>query len=125
MRGVLTLGQNIQITLVVLAEIIPGVAIPGRPYANMIFKIYGWIGVSSQSRLLPIAITLLTWQQLWCKRCCTFRIRSSPTTFMFRLERPSAHKCSVACWAVWLVSASSTGRWRRSRIFAFRDKRTS
>jgi hypothetical protein len=28
--------QNIQITLVVLAEIIPGVAIPGRPYANMI-----------------------------------------------------------------------------------------
>ena len=30
--------QNVQIILVVLAEIIPGVAIPGRPYANMITK---------------------------------------------------------------------------------------
>jgi hypothetical protein len=33
--------------LVVLAEIVVGVAIPGRPYANMIGKIYGWVGTSS------------------------------------------------------------------------------
>jgi hypothetical protein len=39
--------ENVQITLVVLAEIVVGVAIPGRPYANMIGKIYGWVGKSS------------------------------------------------------------------------------
>lgn len=59
-RWVVLIAQNIQIILVVLAEIIPGVAIPGRPYANMIvsrsvasvsyvdvvqFKIYGWIAL--------------------------------------------------------------------------------
>lgn len=33
--GIIMAISNIQIILVVLAEIIPGVAIPGRPYANM------------------------------------------------------------------------------------------
>lgn len=43
--GIILAVSNIQLTLVVLAEIIPGVTTPGRPYANMISKIYGWIAL--------------------------------------------------------------------------------
>ncbi|WRT64852.1 OPT family small oligopeptide transporter [Kwoniella shivajii] len=44
--GILQAISNMQMSLVILAEIIPGVAIPGRPYANMIFKLYGWVSLS-------------------------------------------------------------------------------
>ncbi|ORX36938.1 OPT oligopeptide transporter protein-domain-containing protein [Kockovaella imperatae] len=43
--GIIMAISNVQIILVVLAEIIPGAAIPGRPYANMVFKIYGWVAL--------------------------------------------------------------------------------
>lgn len=43
--GIIMAVSNVQLTLVVLAEIIPGEAIPGRPFANMIFKVYGWISL--------------------------------------------------------------------------------
>ncbi|WVQ83359.1 OPT family small oligopeptide transporter [Cryptococcus sp. DSM 104549] len=43
--GIIMAISNMQITLVILAEIIPGIAIPGRPYANMIFKLYGWVAL--------------------------------------------------------------------------------
>ncbi|WWC67840.1 OPT family small oligopeptide transporter [Kwoniella pini CBS 10737] len=43
--GIIQAISNMQMSLVILAEIIPGVAIPGRPYANMIFKLYGWVSL--------------------------------------------------------------------------------
>ncbi|WVF69938.1 OPT family small oligopeptide transporter [Kwoniella sp. CBS 6097] len=44
--GIVTAVSNMQISLVILSEIIPGLAIPGQPYANMIFKLYGWVSLS-------------------------------------------------------------------------------
>ncbi|WWD00471.1 OPT family small oligopeptide transporter [Kwoniella sp. B9012] len=44
--GIIQAISNMQMSLVILAEIIPGIAIPGRPYANMIFKLYGWVSLS-------------------------------------------------------------------------------
>ncbi|WWC87002.1 OPT family small oligopeptide transporter [Kwoniella dendrophila CBS 6074] len=43
--GIIQAISNMQMSLVILAEIIPGIAIPGRPYANMIFKLYGWVSL--------------------------------------------------------------------------------
>ncbi|ODN82201.1 OPT family small oligopeptide transporter [Cryptococcus amylolentus CBS 6039] len=43
--GIIQALSNMQVSLVILAEIIPGVALPGRPYANMLFKLYGWVAL--------------------------------------------------------------------------------
>jgi hypothetical protein len=74
--------------LVVLAEIVVGVAIPGRPYANMIGKIYGWVGMSH-----PLASFTYTDIQLSSRRFFTFKIRNSLITSMFLLEQLSELRC--------------------------------
>ncbi|WVR04578.1 OPT family small oligopeptide transporter [Kwoniella sp. DSM 27419] len=43
--GIIMAISNMQITLVTLAEIIPGLAIPGDPIANMTFKMYAWVAL--------------------------------------------------------------------------------